>query len=105
MSDPVLNFSKIYNEAYEIGRTIDVVLDDDFYRIEVLKSLYAPLHFDVNVYREDEIFPSGDERVEPVRVWNRLHFSWIHRDSEEEALSQALDFLSERKKKQSIKKE
>ena len=97
------------SEAYEVVKTAIVVMDEETYRIEVLKSYSNPsVPFSTRAWIEEDVtvqptYPQGpkgfERQPESREVWVDYDLPWTARDTADGALAQALGFLAEQAKK------
>ena len=98
-----------FSEMYEVVRTIEVVMDDEKYRVEIVKGVEdGGVYYDARylVNRELILQPKtyADEagrlsKPEEMRVWVEHRYVWVHLPDPDSALAEALTFLSEGRKK------
>ena len=92
-----------FTEVYEVVHTVDVTMNHDMYRIEVLKD-YSRSSFEyvVRYYLRQAMtvqpsFPSDggifSRTPESMYVWVYTHFPDVHADTPDRALAQALGFM------------
>jgi hypothetical protein len=94
------------SEFYLIERTVELVANEEVYRIEVMKSLVGAERFSTRVYKREDFvvqpaYPwssaKGYERKpETVKMWESIDVGWTDRDTADGALAQVLGFLGER---------
>lgn len=100
-----------FSEAYHVEKTIEVVANladgPTRVRIEALRSL-GDGHYSTKAYVEEHItaqptYPQSngkhDRAPEDFRVWGSYSLPWTHRNTADDALTQALGFLAEGIKK------
>ena len=100
----------VFAEVYEVVHTAEVVVNRQFYRIEVHKGYSNPsIPYTVRYFIQDHVtvqpsYPSkgggGFEREferqpEDMAIWKRIDLPWVAMDSAEAALTQALMFLEQ----------
>jgi len=97
-----------FNEAYEVEKTIEVVAElyegPTTVRIDALRSLING-RYSTRAYVEEHVtlqptYPQTEGRhdraPEEFRVWVSYSLPWTDRGDADQALTQALGFLSER---------
>jgi hypothetical protein len=95
-----------FSEVYEVVSTVHVVMDNKFYKIEIVKryDTHNP-PYGARWYVLEDValhpleMPSEKYRPDKAQAWVDNYITWIHTDTPEAALSQALHFLTERKSK------
>ena len=115
MDNPLENWHEwnSFNEAYEIVKSVILVgKDENTYRIDIMEGYggkgakkgiwYEPRCYIQNWYTLKSTYSAGeDEKFEEVRLWVAMRPTRptrIDKDSVNKALTEALDFLSERTK-------
>jgi len=96
MADEVLEYySKVFDEVYEVVRTVDIIHDDKFYRFEVVRGYTnTNVPYTVHAWVQDDVKVEEDD--EPKCVWIQDNSQpWVACESAEGALSQALGFLAD----------
>jgi len=98
-----------FSEAYEIVCTALLVMDGEFYRIEVLRRYSSPnTPFTAHCWLQSKISvplssPETEEELEipqDIQVWTEVvNFPWIDAPTADAALTQALGFLADMRKK------
>lgn len=91
-------------EFYTIERTVEIVVNLEVFRIEVMESSDGNKPFSTRVYEREDIVaqPAYPSNVNPERTpetyaaWKSLDIGWTARETAEGALNQALGFLGER---------
>ncbi len=90
--------------AYEVAKTVEVVIGENTYRIEVLKSYSNPnVPFTTRALIQEEViltpaFPEGAKQ-EPMEVWVDYDLPWTEGADADSALAQALGFLGDQTKR------
>lgn len=93
---------EIFTEYYEIVRSFTIIMNECNYKIEILASYDREgeiQHFDARCWIETVIRVNNrtNSSTEDITVWSKvIDFPWVHRDSEESAIANALGFLSDR---------
>src|SRR5437016_1380318 len=107
MSDPLENphFSEMFSEMYDIVRTVEVVVNEQRYRIEVVKGYSnTAIPYSIRCYVEENVtvqptYPithgRHEGKPEDIAVWTHFSLSWVIRDTADGALAQGLSFLHE----------
>ncbi len=107
MTDPIERYEELgFSEAYEVVRTVDVWVNLQHFRIEVLRCFSNPnTPYVVQYYKEETVeiqhtYPQTlgkfDRDVESVRIWKDIDVANVRMPDAEAALNQAIGFLSER---------
>jgi hypothetical protein len=106
MSDPLSRWKEYgLSEAYEIVRTVEVVMDDHRYRIEVVKSHWnSNMPFTTREYVAEDVMMTRESpegaKPEPMQVWVDCgEAPWTAGNDPDAALAQALGFLADRKRR------
>ncbi|MDB5604415.1 MAG: hypothetical protein JWP25_1315 [Bradyrhizobium sp.] len=94
------------SEFYAIERTVELVANEEVYRIEVMKHLVGAERFSTRAYKREDIvvqpaYPWSsakdyERKPETVEIWKSIDIGWTDRDTADGALAQALGFLGER---------
>jgi hypothetical protein len=106
--DNVLENYKEYpdlTEAYEVVKTVDIVYRRKMYRIEVVKCYSnSPVNYEVGYWKRESVVLQQADRTggkfdhlpEDQRIFVRADLPDVHSDNSENALRQALGFLTDR---------
>ncbi len=111
MEDPLLRWKESgFSEAYEVVRTVEIGLDQQTYRIEVLKGYSNPsIPFTTRGWMLSGVtlqptYPLsyGQHHAKPtgMSLWVDLDLPWTAAKDPDQALAQALGWLAERAKKE-----
>ena len=101
--------SGIFSEVYEVVRTVIIVMDDETYRIEVQKCYSNPkVPYTARYWVQENVtvqptYPQTgdkfDRKPEEMAVWIHYDLPWVAQNDPDIALSQALEFLAEGKRR------
>ena len=82
------------SEAYDVVRTVEVVKDEEHYRLDVLMSMSSPNTYDVQCYRWTHLREAVETTDTVPGVWLRLRdFRSPSKGNDELALQTALSLL------------
>ncbi|NLG85572.1 MAG: hypothetical protein GX493_13460 [Firmicutes bacterium] len=96
------DFSQYFSEIYEVVRTVEVVMNEQTYRVEIVRSgSCSDRHYYSRVWKLEDVviqlaYPEDQNRpTRKTQLWIRHSQPWIHQTDPDIALRQALHFLSE----------
>ena len=96
-------FKGVFSELYEVVRAVDVIMDTNRYRIEILKACHTePVCYEAHYWiGRDAVQPTTPEEIvtesdgpDGVAILVKHPYVWIRSEDPEIALRHALDFLA-----------